>query len=53
MRIYQDHYYCFGCGAYGDHVDWLVQVEGLEYAEALDIRRQLGRPGCSARSRAG
>ena len=31
MRIYKDHYYCFGCGAYGDHVDWLVQVEGLEY----------------------
>ena len=35
MRIYRDHYYCFGCGACGDHVDWLVQVEGLEYAEAL------------------
>ena len=37
MRIYRDHYYCFGCGAYGDHVDWLVQVEGLEYDQALHI----------------
>ena len=37
MRIYKDHYYCFGCGAYGDHVDWLVQVEGLDYDQALHI----------------
>ena len=37
MRIYPDHYYCFGCGAWGDHVDWLVQVEGLEYDQARDI----------------
>ena len=37
MHIYHDHYYCFGCGEYGDHVDWLMQVEGLEYAEAQDI----------------
>ena len=37
MRIYPDHYYCFGCGACGDHVDWLVRVEGLEYGQARDI----------------
>ena len=37
MQIYPDHYYCFGCGAYGDHVDWLVQVEGLEYGRRGDI----------------
>ena len=37
MRIYPDHYYCFGCDACGDHVDWLVQVEGLEYDQARDI----------------
>jgi DNA polymerase I-like protein with 3'-5' exonuclease and polymerase domains len=36
MRIYPDHYYCFGCHAHGDHVDWLVKVEGLEYDRALD-----------------
>ena len=37
MRIYRDHFYCFGCGACGDHVDWLMQVEGLEYADALYV----------------
>ena len=37
MHIYPDHYYCYGCHAYGDHVDWLVQVEGLEYDQARDI----------------
>ena len=37
MRIYRDHYYCFGCGEYGDHIDWLTRVEGIEYAEAQDI----------------
>ena len=29
LHIYPDHYYCFGCGAHGDHLDWLMQVEGL------------------------
>jgi hypothetical protein len=37
MRIYPDHYYCYGCHAWGDHVDWLMQVEGLEYADALYV----------------
>ena len=37
MRIYRDHYYCFGCGEYGDHSDWLTRVEGIEYAEAQEI----------------
>ena len=26
MRIYRDHYYCFGCGEYGDHSDWLIPI---------------------------
>jgi hypothetical protein len=26
--IYADHYYCHGCGARGDRVDWLARVEG-------------------------
>jgi hypothetical protein len=21
-HIYTDHFYCFVCGAYGDHIDW-------------------------------
>ena len=37
MHIYTDHYYCYGCQAWGDHIDWLRKVEGLSYHEARDI----------------
>jgi DNA polymerase len=33
--IYADHYYCHGCGARGDRVDWLTRVEGMTRQEAL------------------
>ena len=53
MRIYPDHYYCFGCGACGDHVDWLVQVEGLEYGQARDIVDNWDGPVVPRSQRAG
>jgi DNA polymerase bacteriophage-type len=34
-KIYSDHWHCFGCGARGDRVDWLMRVEGMTKAEAL------------------
>ena len=37
LKIYDDHFYCFGCGAHGDHVDWLMWVEGLERDDALHV----------------
>jgi DNA polymerase len=37
LQIYPDHYHCYGCGAHGDQVDWLVQVEGLEREEAVRL----------------
>jgi DNA polymerase I-like protein with 3'-5' exonuclease and polymerase domains len=37
MRIYPDHYYCYGCGAWGDHLDWLVEVEGLSDHKAREV----------------
>jgi DNA polymerase len=36
LHIYPDHYYCFGCHAYGDHIDWLTQVEGLSHTAAQE-----------------
>jgi DNA polymerase len=36
-RIYEDHFHCFGCGAHGNHLDWLMQVEGIERGEARDM----------------
>ena len=29
-------YYCFGCGAHGDVLDWWQETEGLRLAEAID-----------------
>jgi hypothetical protein len=35
--IYPDHFHCHGCGARGTRLDWLVEVEGLTRAEALNV----------------
>ena len=37
LHIHRDHFYCFGCHAYGDHIDWLMQVEGLDHTAAQDV----------------
>jgi hypothetical protein len=37
MKIYHDHYYCFGCGAHGSRIDWLMAVEGHSRAEAAHL----------------
>jgi DNA polymerase len=33
--IYPDHYHCYGCGAHGGRIDWLMQVQGLTESEAI------------------
>jgi hypothetical protein len=35
--IYPDHYHCYGCGAHGGPVDWLMAVEGVTRDAALHI----------------
>jgi hypothetical protein len=35
--IYVDHYHCYGCGAHGSRLDWLVQAEGMTEAEAITL----------------
>jgi DNA polymerase I-like protein with 3'-5' exonuclease and polymerase domains len=35
-HIYHDHYFCFVCGASGDAISWLMEVEGLTYTEAVN-----------------
>jgi DNA polymerase len=37
LQIYSDHYHCFVCGAHGDRIDWLVQVEGMDRDEARRV----------------
>jgi DNA polymerase family A/Toprim domain/CHC2 zinc finger len=36
LHLYDDHYYCFACGAHGDQIDWLMLVEGMSRDEALE-----------------
>jgi hypothetical protein len=36
-HIYDDHFFCFGCNARGDAVDWLMMVEGLDRHSALQV----------------
>ena len=35
-HIYHDHFFCFVCGANGDAITWLTEVDGLTYPEAVD-----------------
>src|SRR5262249_62117480 len=34
-KIYADHFHCYGCGARGDRVDWLMRVDGMTRHEAI------------------
>jgi DNA primase len=45
MRLYlgNDRYYCFGCGAKGDIVQWVRDAEALSVAEAIKVLDS-GRP---------
>src|SRR5579885_3168760 len=36
-------YYCFGCGAHGNAIDFLMQYERLSFPEAIEtLAKQLG-----------
>lgn len=38
MKIYQDSYYCFGCGAHGDVFDFVMAMDNLSFRESfLDL----------------
>ena len=51
--IYPDHYYCFGCGARGNHLDWLRNAEGLSDAAAIEVLLNWHGPVTSPRPEAG
>jgi DNA primase len=33
--VYDDHYHCFGCGAHGDAISFVMQSQGLGFMEAV------------------
>ncbi|MCX5615102.1 DNA primase [Bombella saccharophila] len=36
LYIYDDHYHCFGCGAHGDAITYVMQSEGANFREAVE-----------------
>ncbi|HET9020004.1 MAG TPA: DNA primase, partial [Acetobacteraceae bacterium] len=34
--VYDDHYHCFGCGAHGDAVSFVMQAQGASFVEAVE-----------------
>jgi Toprim domain/DNA polymerase family A/CHC2 zinc finger len=43
-RIYDDHYYCFGCGARGSQLDWLMAAEGMDRDAAIKLLKAWDGP---------
>ena len=37
LHIYPDGYFCFACGASGDHLDWLTATRALSFQEAVNL----------------
>jgi len=41
FAVYSDGYYrCFGCGASGDVIDFIMQIRGCDFKEALEILQE-------------
>jgi DNA polymerase I-like protein with 3'-5' exonuclease and polymerase domains len=36
-HVYPDHFHCYGCGARGDAIDWLMMIEGLDRDAAVKL----------------
>lgn len=55
LVLYDDsHFHCFGCGAHGDDVEWLVRYRKMDIKDTLKLRDEVqGRPdGSSTRGSA-
>ncbi|MBQ3182128.1 MAG: hypothetical protein IJB57_00530, partial [Clostridia bacterium] len=37
FTVFDDHFYCFGCGAGGDVITFIMKVENLDYVGALEF----------------
>ncbi len=46
LKVYDDHFHCYGCGAHGDVIDWVATRDGLTRVGAA--RWLAGVPGTSA-----
>jgi DNA primase len=53
----KNFYHCFGCGAHGDAISWLMESEGLSFPEAVEQLAQIAgvalpKPDPQARQKA-
>lgn len=37
LRVYSDHFHCFGCQASGSAIDWVMRLEDASFPEATRI----------------
>lgn len=35
-KVYKDSFYCFGCGAHGDSIDFVKRYDNIGFKEAID-----------------
>jgi DNA primase len=35
FHVFDDHYHCFGCGAHGDAIRWMMDAEGQDFMGAV------------------
>ena len=40
FNVYDDHFYCFGCGASGDVISFVMKIENLDYLDAVRFLAQ-------------
>jgi DNA primase len=36
FTVYQDHFHCFGCGAHGTAIDFVMRTQGLAFIDAVN-----------------
>ena len=41
LALYHDHFYCFGCRMFCDHLTWLQKYQGLSFNDAIKTFSQL------------
>ena len=41
FHVYPDHYHCFGCGAHGTALGFLMEIDGLTFPEAVEALAEM------------
>ena len=41
LTIYENNYFCFGCGKHGDIFSWVMETMDMEFPDAVKFINQL------------